>query len=163
MLATIRHRLASTASESTSATTSSSTALMTKDKADNYKEDDRDKADSEFLFFGRLPLELRWRIWELAAMESREVCPEEGKELRGNWLYYYYSPYYYSSTLVPAVLQACGESRCYLESLSMYRWAFADVFETAQHPQAPYVWINFAADALSIAQSRLDIVKCEIN
>jgi hypothetical protein len=121
---------------------------------------------STFYPFGRLPLELRQHIWELA-IEPREVQIKSEFDF-DPW-------YYYSPTPVPAVLQVCRESRHYLESPSFYRQAFTEIFDIRHQPryiwtdfntrriiQRPrYIWTNFNIDTISLTQSHLAAAKTE--
>jgi 2EXR family protein len=63
-----------------------------------------------FYLFGLLPLELRYRVWELS-MESRRVPVGDFKPI-----YFATVPLYPPPImLLPAILHACIESRSYLE------------------------------------------------
>ncbi|KAL0941272.1 uncharacterized protein CTRU02_204035 [Colletotrichum truncatum] len=93
---------------------------------------------STFHPFPRLPLELRQHIWELS-MEPREV--PAGK--------------LYPTSISrpprippPSVLQACVESRLYLQSY--YKKAF--VSEKAPN----YTWVNFDIDTVYITQNTME-------
>lgn len=101
----------------------------------------------EFHFFPRLPFELRDRIWELA-IEPRtvEICIVKKYDDWG-------APVkVISPTPVPAILQACRESRS--QGLRHYHRAFSLPETTG----ADYVWVNFRLDMVLIGDSYSDHV-----
>ncbi|OAQ86054.1 hypothetical protein VFPBJ_00094 [Purpureocillium lilacinum] len=91
-----------------------------------------------FHAFGRLPFELRTRIWE-EAVTPRFVqvgyLRGTGKNGRSDVILHVLSP-----TPAPAVLHACHEAR----NLGLYERAFVD----GEDPR--YVWVNFDVDIVSI-------------
>lgn len=92
---------------------------------------------STFHPFSRLPLELRWRIWELS-IEPREVAV--GRELSRC-----------SRTPPPSVLHACAESRSHLQSL------YTKAFATGTLPK--YSLVDFDIDTVYCTQCTL--AECE--
>ncbi|KAF2809811.1 uncharacterized protein BDZ99DRAFT_36873 [Mytilinidion resinicola] len=100
--------------------------------------------------FPRLPVELRARIWEMT-VEPRTV------EIR---LAHAAQPsicHLFSSTPVPATLQACHEARTH----GLYQQAFSEIYYQVPSDGAEwrYVWLNLDIDMISIGQTSFFVFK----
>ncbi|RSL72596.1 hypothetical protein CEP53_000992 [Fusarium sp. AF-6] len=87
--------------------------------------------------FPRLPFELRARIWEMT-VEPRQV---EFRIKTPIWTFR--TLYATSTTPIPAVMQACHESR----NLGLYQRGL----EVGDEPR--YIWVNFDIDLISIGKT----------
>ncbi|KAK2730231.1 hypothetical protein CKAH01_09617 [Colletotrichum kahawae] len=96
---------------------------------------------SSFHLFPLLPLEIRQRIWELS-MEPRNLPygPKPRPYFKISWP---------APAPIPPVLQACNESRTYLQR------HYAKAFQTQKDPNR-YVWVNVEIDSIYIDQYHLE-------
>ncbi|KAH8786907.1 hypothetical protein BGZ57DRAFT_1001968 [Hyaloscypha finlandica] len=110
---------------------------------------------TEFTCFPILPKELRLKTWKHAAAIPRNidlwVGPWGIDSTHGLFAIVDRPHYYYmSTTLPPAILSTCQESR--QEGLAIYKFAFGTETHVGRHHHSsdPYIYINWSADTLCL-------------
>jgi hypothetical protein len=101
---------------------------------------------TKFTCFPKLPKELRLKTWKHAATIPRNIDLWVDP-----WVIDRHGHYYYmSTTLPPAVLSTCQESR--QERLAIYKLAFGAESHVRRHRHSsdPYIYINWSADTLCL-------------
>ncbi|KAH8724882.1 hypothetical protein GQ44DRAFT_617151 [Phaeosphaeriaceae sp. PMI808] len=93
--------------------------------------------------FSRLPVEIRFQIWELAEIKDRVL---KVRKVKRRLLLEPYFPAYWSPTCVLSVTRACQESRKY----SSYQKAF--IVEGLPR----YIWANFERGILQMLSSYMN-------